>query len=184
MDHSWLWLIWVPGWTICSFGFHCLRRRFRLCKGWFWLASFWDHSFVYCWLRRLKMIQPSAWRLIIEILSGIRSHTLFFITNLLSFLLNDWWRYMSIIFLLEELHLAEEHLTVVRVDKDLKDVLQDMRNHLAWRVVLLAQLWIRMIQLGMHRLARVLAKLTGKIGELAVDWIRMLRYQVQIRLFA
>ena len=31
----------------------------------------------------------------------------------------------------EELHLAEEHLTVVRVDKDLKDVLQDMRNHLA-----------------------------------------------------
>ena len=96
----------------------------------------------------------------------------------------DWLAEKELLLASEELHLAEEHLTVVRVDKDLKDVLQDMRNHLAWRVVLLAQLWVRMIQLGMHRLARVLAKLTGKIGELAVDWIRMLRYQVQIRLFA
>ena len=84
----------------------------------------------------------------------------------------------------EELHLAEEHLAIVRVDEDLKDVLEDVRNHLARGVVLLAQLRVRMVQLGMHCLAGVLAKLTGQVGKLAIDRVSVLRYQVQIRLLA
>lgn len=72
----------------------------------------------------------------------------------------------------------------MRVYKYLEDVLEDLWDHLARSVKLLAQLSVSVVELLVHRRGRIVAKFKLEGGELATEVVSVLCDEVQVCLLA